>query len=201
MYYIYEYIDPRTNLPFYIGKGKDTRMYDHVRSAQAKRENPDKSKVIQDIIDDGLFPIIREIESNIPVEADAYIREEHYILLHGRQGIDPNGILTNKSLHSQPPTPVWDDAKKKKHSEFNAGYWTEERKTAHRVIAKENAIKGGRASKGTVSVIDLNNVTKRIPKEVYLSIDKSKPVEEQEFVSTASKEGKRRLTLPNLRAR
>jgi len=196
MYYIYEYIDPRTNLPFYIGKGKDTRMYDHVRSVQAKRENPDKAKVIQDIIDAGLFPIMREIESNILVEADAYTREEHYILLHGRQGIDPNGILTNKSLHSQPPTPVWDDAKKKKHSEFNASYWTEERKTAHRVIAKENAIKGGQASKGTVSVVGLDGTTKRIPREHYLAIDKSIPVNKQEFVSAASKEGKRRLTTP-----
>jgi hypothetical protein len=196
MYYIYEYIDPRTNLPFYIGKGKDTRMYDHVRSEQAKRENPDKAKVIQDIIDAGLFPIMREIESNIPIEIDAYTREDYYIRLYGRRGIDPNGILTNKQLYAHPPTPVWDDAKKKKHSEFNAKYWTEERKSAHRVIAKENAIKGGLASKGTVPVVDLNGMSKRIPRDRYLAIDKSIPVNEQEFVSAASKEGKRRLTTP-----
>jgi hypothetical protein len=196
MYYIYEYVDPRTNLPFYIGKGKDTRMYDHIRSDQSKRENPDKAKVIQDIIDAGLLPIMREIESNIPVESDAYTREDYYIRLYGRRGIDPSGILTNKQLYAHPPTPVWDDAKKKKHSEFNASYWTEERKAAHRVIAKENAIKGGLASKGTVSVVDLNGVSKRILRDQYLAIDKSIPVNEQEFVSTSSKEGKRRLTSP-----
>ena len=196
MYYIYEYIDPRTNLPFYIGKGKDTRMYDHVRSMQAKRENSNKAKVIQDIIDAGLFPLIREIENNILIETDAYAREDYYILHYGRKGIDPDGILTNKTLHGHPPTPVWNDAKKQKHSEFNANYWTDERKAAHRVIAKANAIKGGMAAKGTVSVIDLNNVTKRIPKSDYLAVDKSKPATEQEFVSTASKEGKRRLTTP-----
>jgi len=198
MYYIYEYIDPRTNLPFYIGKGKDTRMYDHVRSVQAKRENPDKAKVIQDIIDAGLFPIMREIESNIPVEADAYTREEHYILLHGRQGIDPNGILTNKSLHSQPPTPVWDDVRKKQHSEFNSNYWTEERKVAHRVIAKENAIKGGMASRGMVPVVDLTGKVIKIPSTEYKLFDKTIPTEQQKFVSTSSKEGKRRLTLLTL---
>ena len=196
MYYIYEYIDPRTNLPFYIGKGKDTRMYDHIRTVQAKRENPAKARVIQDIIDAGLFPIIREIESNILIEADAYTRENYYILKYGRKGIDENGILTNKKLYGHPPTPVWDAKRKKQHSEFNSKYWTEEKKSAHRVIAKENAIKGGQAAKGTVSVIDLNNVTKRIPKADYLAVDKSKPAMEQEFVSTASKEGKRRLTTP-----
>lgn len=196
MYYIYEYIDPRTNLPFYIGKGKDTRMYDHVRSIQAKRENSNKAQVIQDIIDAGLFPVIREIENNIVIEADAYAREDYYILHYGRKGIDQDGILTNKTLHGHPPTPIWDDAKKQRHSEFNASYWTNERKTAHRVIAKANAVKGGLAAKGTVSVIDLNNTTKRIPQADYLAVDKSKPVEQQEFVSTASKEGKRRLTTP-----
>ena len=198
MYYIYEYIDPRNNLPFYVGKGKGTRMYAHVRSEQAKRENLSKSQVIKDILDAGLSPIIKEIESGIENESDAYAREDHYILHYGRKGIDTDGILTNKTLYGHPPTPIWDDAKKKKHSEFNASYWTDERKASHRQIAKENAIKGGLASVGTVSVIDLNNVTKRISKTDYLAVDRSKPVEEQEFVSTASKEGKRRLTLPTL---
>jgi hypothetical protein len=198
MYYIYQYIDPRNNLPFYIGKGKDTRKYDHIHNEQSKRENPTKAQVIKEILDAGLSPIIQELESNIVDETDAYAREDYYILKHGRQGIDENGILTNKVLYGRPPTPVWDDNRKKKHSEFNARYWTEERKLNHKPNAYANAIKGGLASVGTVSVIDLNNATKRIPKEVYLSVDKSKPVEEQEFVSTSSKEGKRRLTLPTL---
>lgn len=29
MYYVYRLIDPRNNLPFYIGKGKDNRMFKH----------------------------------------------------------------------------------------------------------------------------------------------------------------------------
>ena len=44
MYYIYEYIDPRTGLPFYIGKGKNKRKYAHIKDEKAsKHENPDKS--------------------------------------------------------------------------------------------------------------------------------------------------------------
>jgi hypothetical protein len=30
MYYVYNLIDPRNNLPFYIGKGKGYRMMDHI---------------------------------------------------------------------------------------------------------------------------------------------------------------------------
>lgn len=113
MYYIYQYIDPRTSLPFYIGKGKDTRKYDHIHNAQSKRENPTKAQVIKEILDAGLFPVIKEIEGNIESEFDAYAREDHYILYYGRKGIEENGILTNKTLHGRPPTPVWDDIKRK----------------------------------------------------------------------------------------
>lgn len=194
MYYIYQYIDPRTSLPFYIGKGKDTRKYDHVRTEQAKRENPSKANIIKDILEAGLSPIIKEIESNILNEADAYAREDYYILKYGRKGIDTDGILTNRTLHARPPTPIWNDAKKQKHSEFNASYWTDERKAAHRVIAKENAIKGGLASRGMAAVVDKLGNVKKIPSTEYRAFDKNVPIENQEFVSTSSKEGKRRLT-------
>ena len=30
MFYVYQLIDPRNNKPFYVGKGKNNRMYDHV---------------------------------------------------------------------------------------------------------------------------------------------------------------------------
>ena len=49
---------------------------------------------------------------------------------------------------------------------------------------------------GTVPVVDMNNVTMRISRELYLAVDRTKPNNEQEFVSTASKEGRRRLTSP-----
>ena len=193
MYYIYEYVDPRTNLPFYIGKGKDNRMYDHINNNHTKLENLDKSKKIKDITDSGFQPIIRIIENNITIEEEAYLKENYYILLYGRAGIDPNGILTNKSLYGRPPTPVWDDLKKQKHSEFNSRYWTKERKDAHRPIAKQNAIKGGKAVEGTVPVVDRNGITKRISKKDYLSIDKLIAPENRDYVSTASKEGRKRL--------
>lgn len=33
-YYVYKLIDPRTNKPFYVGKGKNNRMYDHVKNVK-----------------------------------------------------------------------------------------------------------------------------------------------------------------------
>lgn len=197
MYYIYEYIDPRINLPFYIGKGKNNRKYNHINNQkESKHENSDKFQIIQDILSAGMSPIIREIESNIENEQEAYAREDYYILLHGRKDIDQNGILSNKTLHGHPPTPIWDDARKQQHSEWNASYWTTDKKMQHRSIAKENAIKGGIASKGTVPVVSLLGITTRIPRDEYLALNKHIPAEEQEFVSTASKEGRRRLTSP-----
>ena len=197
MYYIYEYIDPRTNLPFYIGKGKKNRKFNHIKNQkESKHENADKFSVIQSILEEGLCPIVREIESNIQDETEAYNREDFYILKYGRRGIDEGGILTNKTLHGHPPKPIWDNEKKQRHSEWNAKYWTEDRKAQHREIAKKNAIKGGLASKGTVSVVDITGNTKRISKDVYLSINRTIPVEQQEYVSCASKEGRRRLSNP-----
>jgi hypothetical protein len=194
MYYIYEYIDPRTGSPFYVGKGKGNRKFNHLRNEkESRQENVDKFNVIQEILAAGLFPVIREIESNIEKEADAYEREDYWILHYGRLGLDKNGILTNKTLHGHPPTPVWDSVRKKKHSEWNSKYWTEDRKSAHRLIAKQNALKGGLASIGMVSVIDVTGKTKKITREAYNLINKDIPIEERDLVSTASKEGKRRV--------
>jgi hypothetical protein len=192
MYYIYEYIDPRNNLPFYIGKGKGNRKYAHMNTIGAKKENPDKLKIIDEILAEGMHPIIRELESDIMNEVDAYIREDFYILKYGRKSVDENGILTNKTIHGHPPTPVWDDARKKKHGEFNKEYWTAERRAAHKNITQKASDLAVLASRGTVPVIDLSGKSKRIPKENYLSIDKTIPIEEREYVFTASKEGKRR---------
>jgi hypothetical protein len=114
MFYIYAYIDPRTDLPFYIGKGKDTRKFDHLNEASSKKENKEKFKIIQELGSLNLSPVITELESSIENELMAYNREDYYILKYGRKGIEPNGILTNKTIGGKhPPKPNWTKEKTK----------------------------------------------------------------------------------------
>jgi len=101
-YYVYKLIDPRTNLPFYVGKGKDARAYTHLKK-QSKTCNPKKDKVINEIYSCGLEPVVDIFLKDLN-EKTAYELEEKIILDLGRAGIEKNGILTNISLHSQPPS-------------------------------------------------------------------------------------------------
>jgi uncharacterized protein len=51
--YVYALIDPRTNRPFYIGKGRGNRVFSHVACALDKPTANDKYETITDIIDSG----------------------------------------------------------------------------------------------------------------------------------------------------
>lgn len=184
MYYIYAYIDPRSNLPFYIGKGKDDRKYDHLNQKYSKKENREKSRVIQEIINQGLTPIINELESNIVSEDLAYNREDYYILKYGRKGYEPYGILTNKTINGKrPPTPVWTEERKQQHKEFNKKYWTPNNRLQHSL---------NNAGNGIVNVRDKTGKVTRISKEYYQKMEKPSDITEWEYVSVSSNEAKRR---------
>lgn len=193
MYYIYAYLDPRTNLPFYIGKGKKSRKFNHLKETADNTENHRKHAVIQELKELNLVPTIIELESNIENELMAYNREDYYILYYGRKGIDADGILTNIILGGAPPTPIWTDEKKKAHSNFNKTYWTPERRKQHGLLTKGNT--GGLVTRNTVSVVDVDGNTKRIPKEEYDSMERPDAINIWMYVSVSSKEGKRRMKL------
>lgn len=91
---------------------------------------------------------------------------------------EKTSIGMKKFLADHPKT----DEQKKRHSEWNKEYWTEQRKQSH---PTEHSI-------NTVSVTDLLGNSKRIPKEIYDMVDKNLPPSQQEYVSVSSKEGKRR---------
>jgi hypothetical protein len=103
MYYVYELIDPRVNLPFYVGKGKDKRVYFHLsEQSRAKSENKKKFNKIQKIKKEGYEPEIKIVEY-FENENDAYDYEEKLIKKYGRKGYDKDGILTNICESSRPP--------------------------------------------------------------------------------------------------
>jgi len=105
MYYIYHYIDPRDNLPFYVGKGSDNRMYDHLYETESNTENRHKFYRIQYLRNIGLEPIIIKVLEDIQDENTAYDLEDIEILKYGRIGFEENGILTNICIAGRPPSP------------------------------------------------------------------------------------------------
>jgi hypothetical protein len=63
MYYVYELIDPRVNLPFYVGKGKNDRVYFHLsEQSRVKSDNARKFNKIQKIRKDGFEPEIKIVK-------------------------------------------------------------------------------------------------------------------------------------------
>lgn len=121
MCYVYELIDPRTNLPFYVGKGSGERARFHLsEKARAKSDNPRKFNKIQKIRSEGLEPevkIVKYFES----ESDAYEFEEMLIQKYGRIRYDKDGILTNLCESSKPPK-----LKGKTYQEIYGENWKEQ---------------------------------------------------------------------------
>lgn len=102
IFYVYELVDPRTNLPFYIGKGKNNRCEKHLDETYKNTENKKKYAYIKGLKNKGLIPVINKIAIEL-LEEDAYNLEAELIALYGRKGIDKNGILTNICVDNRPP--------------------------------------------------------------------------------------------------
>ena len=53
-YYVYGLIDPRNGRYFYIGKGKNNRVFEHIKEAENSNADKDKVKTIREIQNEGL---------------------------------------------------------------------------------------------------------------------------------------------------
>lgn len=101
-YYVYAYVDPRTELPFYIGKGHGTRAYSHLTESRTTTKNLKKWNKIASLRKSGYEPQVTILIDNLTEDA-AYLYEEELIRKYGRKGIDPGGILTNICASGRPP--------------------------------------------------------------------------------------------------
>ncbi|MCK5612619.1 hypothetical protein KAR91_62685 [Candidatus Pacearchaeota archaeon] len=102
IFYVYAYLDPRIKgsfqygeykfdyEPFYIGKGKDNRMYDHLKY---KSENTSKVEFIEEIIKDGYNPVIIKVFEYLE-EKESFELEKDLIMVIGQRMIG-TGPLTN----------------------------------------------------------------------------------------------------------
>ena len=106
MFYIYCYVDPTTDLPFYVGKGTQKRAYTHMYQPRASYKNKNKTRFqnkLEKMKVDNIEPKIIFLAQNIQDENIAYEIEESYIKQYGRKGYDENGILLNTCEGSRPP--------------------------------------------------------------------------------------------------
>lgn len=118
-FYVYKLIDPRTDSPFYIGKGKGDRAYSHHRE---KGYNNFKDNVINKILSEGKNYIVEMVYTGLS-ESDALTLETQVIKEYGRRGIDPEGILTNRTLGGEGLSGhVFSDEHRRKISESNKGH-------------------------------------------------------------------------------
>jgi len=95
VYRIYELVDPRTNVIFYVGKetllpsGKSDRQYKHLYQSQNNKGiNKNKETIIRDILNSGHEPIFNVIDT---------FTDENMALITEKQIIDKHGLnnLTN----------------------------------------------------------------------------------------------------------
>ncbi len=105
--YVYAILDPRKpgkfkygeflfdHEPFYIGKGRRSRMYCHACSSELNRDrNPHKVRKIKKILALGKKLIFQKVQSEL-TEEDAYRLEERAIETIGRMNVDRRAPLTN----------------------------------------------------------------------------------------------------------
>lgn len=93
-YYVYLLIDPRNNLPFYVGKGKKYRYLDHFKEYNLKKDfNKIKVNKILKIKKLGYDVIIQFYKKDI-YEDEACKLEKFLINFYGRINLK-TGILTN----------------------------------------------------------------------------------------------------------
>lgn len=112
-YYVYAYLDPRiqyedsflnikfNHLPFYIGKGKNNRMFKHLHM----EKNDVKSDRIKLILDSGCQPIITKLFEDLTENQAFYIES---LFIDKFKLINEGGFLLNKV---KPSVEKWEERK------------------------------------------------------------------------------------------
>lgn len=92
-YYVYLYVDPRSNKAFYIGKGKGRRILAHLDDSR----DSEKTRMIAELADEGLAPRLDVLAHGLPDEDTALRIEAAAIDLLG-VGELTNSVRGWKSL-------------------------------------------------------------------------------------------------------
>lgn len=93
-YYVYGLIDPNTDMPFYIGKGKNNRAESHLKLLASDNYNIRKRNHIESILKEGKEIKIVYYDTNL-TDDESKNMEIRLIRKYGRKHIDEDGILLN----------------------------------------------------------------------------------------------------------
>lgn len=98
-YYVYELVDPRSNVVFYVGKGQGKRIHAHEIEARSGRVSR-KCKTIRDIESENLNLIKRKVKSFADEQAAYDFEAEHIasIGLHNLTNIIPGGGSARQAI-------------------------------------------------------------------------------------------------------
>lgn len=116
-FYVYEYRDPRTDLPCYIGKGQRSRDKVHLKGSHNKRLN----RLIAEMREQGVEPVLSRLADGLTND-EAQALEIELIAKYGRKGYEPGGVLMNHTLGGEGTTGrVLSEESLRKLSESNRG--------------------------------------------------------------------------------
>jgi len=96
IYYVYVYFHPHTNVPFYVGYGKNTRYLDHLKEAKRypkPKQSELKLNTIRKILRANSQPVIKIIDKNLSKECAVEL--EIFLIESIGQIINGTGPLTN----------------------------------------------------------------------------------------------------------
>lgn len=116
---VYILYDPRTNKPFYVGKGKKYRVSSATININ-QTGNALKKKFLQEIKEVGMKPIV-QVVAEYPTEQEALAHEKALIAEYGRI-IKGTGILVNYSEGGDTSNTGWIP------SEETRALWSSQRK-------------------------------------------------------------------------
>lgn len=113
-YYTYLLIDPRDNQPFYVGKGKGRRMYQHALDCNNRNQDytNDLQNKIREIRKCGSHVIYDKVLVNV-TEDMAHNKERMLIEEYGRVDLG-NGCLLNRTSGGQGTGLISDELREKK---------------------------------------------------------------------------------------
>jgi hypothetical protein len=101
VYYVYYLVNPTTNVPFYVGKGKNRRCYQHLGKNMGNNKNRRLTGHIRNLRETGNEPIIVKSKEGL-TEEESFILEESEIIKYGRKGFEKDGILLNIFISNRP---------------------------------------------------------------------------------------------------